>query len=392
MTNVLITHPGLQHSHQFALALYEAGMLGKYISGVPVAYDSNEWDWLPDNVRNKIKQVPVATKFRKHPFYWQLILRLGTKIGSDGFRHDFAHRVFHWFDDSMAKEVLRIKPSVVVCFENSAARTFAAAKSIGAKCILDAPSIHYKAAEDLIGFSTSGYLEKINRRKDKELDLADAVITCSQFAADTYIAAGIDREKIKPLLLGAALPEGVSRTEKDGPIRFIFAGAMSERKSIDLILSVFSKLAMEGANAILTIVGGTESQRWVEQASGMDNVNYIGAVSQKDLYNYFASSDCLLLPSRFDAFGMVVAEAMAVGVPAIVSETTGARAMIEKFPGSGWVVKAEEDEIHDLVKRIVNEEVDLKIASNVALKASEFFTWQAYRKRVVRIVREVQGD
>jgi hypothetical protein len=46
---------------------------------------------------------------------------------------------------------VQLKPDVVICFENSAAGTFSASKRIGAKCILDAPSIHYNTAYKFIG-------------------------------------------------------------------------------------------------------------------------------------------------------------------------------------------------------------------------------------------------
>lgn len=389
MSKVLITHPGLQHSYQFAQALYEADMLASFISGVPVKENDREWNVLPLAMTSKIKSVSIPKAFRRHPIYWQLLFRLGSRFGNAGVKHDFAHKIFHYFDDCMAKEVLRLKPDAVVCFENSAASTFAAAKKIGAKCILDAPSIHYKTAAGLVSITSNGYLPVINARKEKEIELADVIITCSSYGASTYRAGGVPDWKLRPLLLGADLPANITRTCDNTVTRFIFAGAMSERKSIDLILEVFSKIEGEGIAAELLIVGGSESEGWVEKTRTIGNVNYIGPVSQRELYGYIAKSDCLLLPSRFDSFGMVVAEAMAVGVPAIVSTATGAKEMIEQFPGSGWVINADEKSIYDAVKNTVEGRWDLESASIQALKASKDFTWNAYRKRVAELVQDI---
>jgi glycosyltransferase involved in cell wall biosynthesis len=89
---------------------------------------------------------------------------------------------------------------------------------------------------------------------------------------------------------------------------------------------------------------------------------------------------------------MVVAEAMAVGVPAIVSTNTGAKEMIEQFPGSGWVIDATEQDIYDSIKKVINGEWDVKEAGEKALDAAKYFTWESYRKRVVDILKDVMDD
>jgi UDP-glucose:(heptosyl)LPS alpha-1,3-glucosyltransferase len=56
---------------------------------------------------------------------------------------------------------------------------------------------------------------------------------------------------------------------------------------------------------------------------------------------YYAAADCFLLPSRYDPFPNTVLEAMAMGVPAIVSARCGAAEVIE--PGvNGWVCQPDD--------------------------------------------------
>lgn len=97
----------------------------------------------------------------------------------------------------------------------------------------------------------------------------------------------------------------------------------------------------------------------------------------------------MLLPSRFDSFGMVVAEAMACGTPAIVSENVGAKAIIEQFPGSGWIVECTEDSLYRCVKERIENREALFAARTVAKEASHSFSWQAYREqRVGQLLQE----
>ncbi|WP_233869130.1 glycosyltransferase family 4 protein [Paraburkholderia adhaesiva] len=393
MKRVAVFHPGLQHSHQLAWGLYERDMLGAYWSGVPVReLDGQAPTLLPAQWRMKVRATAIPRTLRRHPVWWQLLLRTRTLARSAGTRHDYTHRVFHWFDWWVAQQVRTLRPDAVVAYENSAWHTFIAARKVGAVCILDAPSLHHDDARRLIDLPSNGYIAEINRRKDAEVRLADLVITCSDMARDSYLRAGVPDAKVRSVMLGAELPAGVARNvDEKRPVRFIFAGTLSSRKSIDLILDAFERLNAGGHCADLMLVGGYEEEKWLTRAKQVPHVNYLGGVPQSQLYALFATADCLLLPSRFDAFGMVVVEAMAAGTPAIVSTMTGAREVISRFPESGWVVEPTGEAIYRMMREKVRDRASIQAASVHALRAADYFTWRAYRKRVADLIADTLG-
>jgi glycosyltransferase involved in cell wall biosynthesis len=393
MNGVAVFHPGLQHSHQLAWGLYERGMLGAYWSGVPVRdLDGKAPPLLPAQWRRKMRATAIPRTLRRHPVWWQLLLRARTLARTASTRHDYTHRVFHWFDWWVAQQVRALRPDAVVAYENSAWRTFIAAREVGAACILDAPSLHHEDAKRLIELPSNGYIAEINRRKDEEVRLADLVITCSDMARDSYLRAGVPGTKVRSVMLGAELPAGVARNGDDArPLRFIFAGTLSSRKSIDLILDAFERLNADGHCADLMLVGGSEEEKWLTRAKQVRHVHYQSGVPQSQLYALFAASDCLLLPSRFDAFGMVVVEAMAAGTPAIVSTMTGAREVISRFPESGWVVEPTGEAIYRTMRDKVSDRASIRKASVHALKAADYFTWRAYRSRVADLIADRLG-
>ena len=54
--SIFISHPGLQHSHQLALALYEQGLLKEYWSGVPIMVNRDELPiWFPEQYISRVK-------------------------------------------------------------------------------------------------------------------------------------------------------------------------------------------------------------------------------------------------------------------------------------------------------------------------------------------------
>lgn len=391
--SVLVANPTPLHSHQLALALHEEGLLQQFWCGVPIAApDETLPFWIPEKHQRKIRRIDIPASMRVHPLRFQLALRAGHALvpahllGPPG---DFMHRVFHWFDAWAAKRIKRLKPKVVVAYENSAYHTFAAAKAVGARCVLDAASYHHATAALLMPGARSPFEAEINRRKDVETDMADMILTCSPLAADSYVGHGVPASKVHPVLLGADLPANMSlEARREGPPRFIFAGALSRRKSVDLILSAFKRLAAEGCSYELKFVGGMADPTLADDVRQTPWTTYHPSMAQRDLYPLMAQSDCLLLPSRFDSFGMTVVEAMACGTPALVSTRTGARAIIDDAPGSGWIVEPDGQDIYRQLRELILDPGKLERARPLALAAAQRYTWNAYRRRAAKVIIE----
>lgn len=388
MSEIFVTHPGLQHSHQLAWALHERGLLKAFWSGVPVlSVGERPPFWLSERYASRMKEVDIPRRLRRHPLIFQALLRAGSLFPEQFSGEDHMHRVFHFFDWWVSQQIPLLRPKVVVAYENSAFHTFRAAKAIGAACILDAPSLHHLAGARLMTAKSTPYLTEINRRKDEEVALADLVLTCSPLAAEGYVDAGVPAEKVCPMLLGATLPRGVAGwCAHVEPLHFIFAGVLSHRKAIDVILATFRRLHEERLPYKLSFVGGQGEPGWIKKIEQTPYASYRPGVSQERLFQMLANADCLLLPSRFDSFGMVVAEAMACGTPAIVSTQTGAKAMIEKFPQAGWIVDSNTESLHACIKARIQHRETLFAARTGARAASQHFTWAAYRQRLGHVV------
>lgn len=389
-----ISHPGLQHSHQLAWALYERGLLQSFWSGVPVIAEGEELPvWLPESYAKRLKQVPIPREYRWHPIFFPALLQVGIMLPRFIVGNDYMHRVCHWYDWWVSRHVESLKPRIVVAYENSAYHTFRAAKRVGAKCVLDAASLHHSIGRQLRIESITTYSSEIDRRKDLEIDMADLILTCSPLAAESYQATGVAQSKLKPILLGSDLPQinNVWKAHQQ-PLRFIFAGGIRYLKAIDVILAVFRRLHSEKLSAQVVFVGGLSEAKWLNEIRQTPNAHYHPGVAQAQLFQMLAESDCLLLPSRFDSFGMVVAEAMACGTPAIVSSQTGAKAMIQQFPGSGWIVEPEVESLYRCVRERIDNRGQLFAARPHALEAARHFTWQAYRQRAGQILQEFAGQ
>jgi glycosyltransferase involved in cell wall biosynthesis len=290
----------------------------------------------------------------------------------------------------VAVSVPRLRPDLVVCYENAALHTFRAARRVGAVCVLDAASIHYQAARHWKAPQDPADPAFVEIAKQQEIDLADAILTCSRLAADTYRTNGVPQTKLHPTPLGTILPN-VPRDKRssDAAPRFVFVGSLIHRKGLSELLSAFEDLAHDRVPAELTLFGGAVERDLVAKARSLPNVVHAGFCSHDRLFAELATHDCLILPSLFDSFGMVVPEAMAVGVPAIVSERVGAKCIIEDHPEAGWIVPCDRAALKAQILTLVRHRELLDRASGAARQAAAAYTWENYRTRVVRTLEAV---
>lgn len=393
MSRVFVSHPGLQHAHQLALALHERGLLQAFWSGVPVLAEGERLPfWLPGAYAKRVKSIAIPPELRRHQMVFPTLLRAAGLLPKLLSREDYTHRIFHLYDWWVSRQIPGFKPKVVVAFENSAYHTFKAAKAIGARCVLDAPALHHRTAAKILKTQPSPYLQEINRRKDEEVAMADLVLTCSPLAAESYLKEGVPAGKVRPIFPGATLPVNITPWQRhDLPLRFIFAGGLRYLKAIDLILKAFERIHAEGLPYWLGFAGGEVEPGWLKAIEKVPHTVYHGDLDQAGLFQRLAQADCLLLPSRFDSFGMVAAEAMACGTPVIVSEQTGSKAIIEQFPGAGWIVPCDEEALYRRVKALILDREALFAARDAALEAARCFSWENYRKRIGALIEEMSG-
>jgi len=154
---------------------------------------------------------------------------------------------------------------------------------------------------------------------------------------------GVDTEHFHPRERAAARERERARLgARPEELLLVFVGSGFARKGLDAVLGA---MARSGVPTRLAVVGrDRELPRFVAMArdAGLgERVQFVGGVG--DVRPYYAAADLLVLPTRYDPFPNVVPEALAMGVPAIVSDQCGAAEVIEEGV-SGHVCRAGDPE------------------------------------------------
>lgn len=108
---------------------------------------------------------------------------------------------------------------------------------------------------------------------------------------------------------------------------FLYVGRLAEEKNVKGLLAAYTEYRKTGGQWSLVVVGGgPEEQRLREAAdsSGFaQDIYFEGLKTSSELAPYYAFAGCFVLPSTREPWGLVVNEAMAAGLPVIVSKACG---------------------------------------------------------------------
>jgi glycosyltransferase involved in cell wall biosynthesis len=138
------------------------------------------------------------------------------------------------------------------------------------------------------------------------------------------------------------LPEEAFRDRDLPRSNILYLGRLEEsQKGIDLLMQAFACIASRTGRT-LTIAGSGPDERRIRALAntlGVGNrVRFLGHVAPSERFDLLASAELVAMPSRYETFGMVAAEALAVGTPVVAFDIPCLRSILSR--GCGILVPA----------------------------------------------------
>ncbi|WP_409345830.1 glycosyltransferase family 4 protein [Paenibacillus sp. MBLB4367] len=209
-----------------------------------------------------------------------------------------------------------------------------------------------------------------------------------------YVHLGANLQQFQPPTAGqkAALRKkyGVSKR-----FTVVFAGRLIPRKGIPVLIKA-AKIAKRSIPSIkLVIAGGTEKASYkghLKQLAARQGVSarFLGYVTRKRMHEVYRIGDCMVCPSqKHEAFGLVIVESMACGVPTVASRIGGIPEIIRN--GENGLLVSDFRNPHAFAKAIVNVHKHKSFARKLSQKARHDavnkFGWSATASRLESIYR-----
>lgn len=125
------------------------------------------------------------------------------------------------------------------------------------------------------------------------------------------------------------------RERSDGPFRIGYVGRLTPEKNVRFLAQLERDLLAQGHRDFrIVLIGQGAEEKWLRE--NMQHAEFVGWLTGKDLSRAFADMDAFVFPSETDTFGLAVLEALASGVPAVVSPSGGPKYTVEHGK-SGYV-------------------------------------------------------
>lgn len=178
---------------------------------------------------------------------------------------------------------------------------------------------------------------------------------------DERIAEGYDTisiARIRALAGTPSAPDGAPFAER----HFTAVARFVPKKNLGLLIEAYGRyreLAGEAARSLVLCGGGALEDELRRQAAPIPGIHFAGFVQADGVARALSTSLALVLPSIEEQWGQVVNEALAMGVPAMVTDQVGARDSLVRAEVNGFVFEPDNAEgLARLMLRIAADEAE----------------------------------
>lgn len=411
--SVLAANTSFPEVDQIAMALFHAGLLSGYVR--PYANQERSWERSLERLsglgtfytrsfgRRRMLHLLGSRKIWEAGLLWDFVMALHSRLPSStpcyrSLRATLSHLRTNAVFQAAAKCLSQEK--MVIASWGCAEAVFRRIKARGGQCVLNYPLAHHRFTRRYLlqeaelqptfadSINSHDYPRWLEARLDAEIDLADRILIGSSFVRESFIGEGVPADKL------IIIPYGVdthmfkpykSGYRRSGPLRLIFVGQICQRKGISYLLETARR--MEGKFNSLTLVGQIHGD-------GRSLIPYrhlfrhIPHVPRIELCEIYRQADIFVFPTLVEGLPIVVLEAMASGLPVIT--TPNGPGDIVRDGVDGFLVPSRDVKaIADRLEYLRENPVLLKEMGQNARERALKFTWDRYRKKIVRAVLQL---
>ncbi len=339
---------------------------------------------------------------------YDIALRLENRLKTRGSLQ--SRSIARWrtrrFDRVLARSVKRNPPGALLVFSDVGSdATIPACRALGIPTVLS--MVHGDVREERLVLereaeATPQYVrlylgegaldhdaqDWLHERRLQELATVDRVLVPSEHIAGELVRHGTPRSKIRVIPYAADTqrfrPD--PRKTHDSACTFLFAGGISQRKGIRYLLEAWQSVRRPGWKLQLL---GALPRELGPLREHLDSVEILGRVAHADVPAIMAAADVFVFPSLFEGSAVVTYEALACGLPSIVTPSAGS---VVRDEIDGLIVPAGNAE--QLASRMVRLGEDSGLRSMMAAQArqrAEQFDWPRYHESIQEVMCDLLG-
>lgn len=406
---ILLTHPtGNANVRAVLDSLYHADLLARYVT--TVGWSKSSYPLLSDKTRGKLRRnyaLPPG-KIDVHP------LREAVRLlaGPPGTRWLTTHETGWASMDSVGQDLDRYAAQslrrgrygsdvrVVYAYEDCAQQLFEAAQALGLRRVYELPIAYWETAQRLLREEAARYPdweptlggtrdsdEKL-ARKTRELELAELVICPGNFVLESLPPQVREKKRclIAPFGSPEVQPAKPAAKRNGGPLRVLFAGALTQRKGLADVFAAMKLLKSDDAQLI--VMGSLlRPLSWYREQ--FPNFIYEAPRPHREFLELMRTCDVFVLPSIVEGRALVQQEAMACGLPVIATRNAGADDLIIDGETGFMVPIRSPAAIAEKVSWCVRNRSHVSGMGIAGQRRARELTWHSYGEAILVAIRSL---
>lgn len=383
---------------KIAAGLARAGDLHAYCSPLGTTADEARRRWVPGRVRRALSLRALSDDVdrahnRRLATGLDLLTVAAMRAGLPAARERLFAAKTRWFDLRVSL-ILGDGVEGVVAPNGAALATLRRAGGLGIAGFLDYPITHHRTNVRVMReeaglvpdyaatIQGAEYRASDWDRLEAEVDAADYIFALGDFHRQSFLEAGVPESKLldHPLGVDAELFSPRERLD-DGVFRVIFSGQISQRKGISYLVEGFRRAAIPDSELLFIGRPIGPPDPWISTPG----LRHVPNVPRYELPGLYASGDVYVMPSLLEGCCLTALEAMAMGLPTIVTPNT---ASVITDGEDGFVVPIRDPDA--IAERLRALHADRRLGERLGAAGratAERHDWRLYGDEMAALIR-----
>ena len=386
----VVSHPtGNTFVRALLNQLNDQNQLEKFITTIGAGEGANPW--ITSLCKEK-RQYAISDKIISR-LWMPEVIRLLSK-GNQEKKRKRTDQCYQALDSKVSHELSNHSSQVLHAYEDCCSDSFARAKQLGMQCSYELPIAHWATVRRLLAEEAERYpdweptLESTREpeeklfRKEEELRIADRITCPSQFVLDSI---PLEIRQKTPCIISqfgspSCEPVDLKHPHKNDSLKLLFVGSMSQRKGL---ADLFETMKLLKGEPISLSILGQPSMPVEFYRKQFSKFAYFPPCSNQKVREIMSTHDALVLPSIVEGRALVQQEALACGLPIIVTPNTGGEDLVEEGKTGHLIPIRSPEKIADAIRAMIENKNPKEEIRKMCQKKAIQYTWVNYAQNII---------
>jgi glycosyltransferase involved in cell wall biosynthesis len=398
----VVSHPsGNNFVRGLVEELYRQALLGFFHTTIGVGRRANPFL----DVLARRRSYDFDDKLISRNWFPELLRLLPFGPSSQEKKRRLADQSCVSLDRKVTETLHPLSCQVLHAYEDGAASSFGRAKELGIHRSYELPIAHWATSRRLLAEEAERFprweptLESTREpeeklaRKEEELALANCITCPSEFVLQSIPQEIREKTPCQIAPFGSPkIPPNDAQggnARKEGKLKLLFVGSMSQRKGL---ADLFEAMKLIDSPHVSLSILGQPSLNMSFYREIFPHFEYLSPRSNNEVQDVMNEHDVLVLPSIIEGRALVQQEALASGLPLIITPNTGGEDLIE-YEKTGFVVPIRDPEkIAEKIEWFAGAQKILPDMSRYCRKKALQYNWSTYANSVINFCLRTQSQ